>query len=285
MQEHIFAIVKANKCLLFVSRRSIMNAMKKFLNAVSGIIFPVCIAGILLKWIQTNALLTRLIPVMVIFLILYIATGGDGRYRLLPVWKRVLRLFLFPVIILCVCVAAAQVTKLFGIGTRQGINEHAALYVTLRSGESLSLPAFWLILPLILAVLLVLLYVRMFNPVANISQKKLDNMAGIEFEQYCAKVLRKNGYRKIRITQGSSDYGADIIARKLGRKWVIQCKRYNRVVGSDPVQEVVAAMSYYHAKRAAVMTNVTFTANAKRLAKANDVMLIDGEALRQMSRR
>jgi len=49
------------------------------------------------------------------------------------------------------------------------------------------------------------------------------------------------------------------------------------------VQEVVAALKYYHADEGWVITSGTFTASAKALAQANSVKLIDGYALRKGS--
>ena len=109
-------------------------------------------------------------------------------------------------------------------------------------------------------------------------------MDGREFEEYCAALLKRNGFRKVAVTQASNDYGADITAFRRGEKWVVQCKRYQIPIGNSSVQEVVAAMSHYDADRAAVMTNSTFTKNAVELALENDVELINGEELRKMSR-
>ena len=98
-------------------------------------------------------------------------------------------------------------------------------------------------------------------------------MNGLEFENLCAECLRKSGYRNVQVTKASGDYGVDILASKGGHRYAIQCKYYKNPVGNSAIQEVVAGMHYYNCDKAMVMTNSTFTKNAKELANANNVKL------------
>jgi len=53
-----------------------------------------------------------------------------------------------------------------------------------------------------------------------------DNMDGNEFEQFCAKLLVKNGYKNVQVTSGSGDHGVDILAETPnGSTYAIQCSR------------------------------------------------------------
>ena len=167
----------------------------------------------------------------------------------------ILRLLLLPVILFCILCAAML------------LGEH---FVPMGS------------LLILLTLVLVLLYRLLFRK-ARAHNSQIQDMDGHEFEYYCADILSKNGFRNVTVTPGSNDYGADIVATREGEKWVIQCKRYSSALGNSPVQEVVAAKSYYCADRAAVMTNSSFTGNARSLAEANDVWLVDGEQLELMS--
>lgn len=100
-----------------------------------------------------------------------------------------------------------------------------------------------------------------------------EQKAGAEFELTCAEILKKRGFKKVRVTQESRDQGADIIAWKKGYKYAVQCKLYGRPVGNKAVQEVYAAKTFYGCHRAAVMTNQTFTRGAIELAEMTDVEL------------
>ena len=44
------------------------------------------------------------------------------------------------------------------------------------------------------------------------SLKQVDRMTGPQFEQWCAALLRRNGFWRVRVLGGSGDQGADIIA-------------------------------------------------------------------------
>lgn len=101
----------------------------------------------------------------------------------------------------------------------------------------------------------------------------VDRMDGVEFEHFVVSLLKTNGYSRVKCTQASNDYGADIIAYRKGEKIALQCKRYNGSVGVSAVQEVLGAKSYYKAQKAIVVTNARFTVNAIRLAKESNVMI------------
>ena len=106
-------------------------------------------------------------------------------------------------------------------------------------------------------------------------------MEGTDFEQYCAMILRENGYTT-EITPASGDYGVDIIAKQSGIIYAIQCKCYSSDVGVDAVYQVAGGMKYYHANIGIVLTNRHFTKNAKELADAIGVVLWDRESLEDL---
>jgi restriction system protein len=71
----------------------------------------------------------------------------------------------------------------------------------------------------------------------------------------------------------------DITATKGGVNYAFQCKRYVSPVGVKAVQEVFAGSRKYGADRAVVVTNSTYTPNAKTLANDLGVTLWDLEML------
>lgn len=109
-----------------------------------------------------------------------------------------------------------------------------------------------------------------------------DDMDGHEFERFCADVLAKNSFEKIRVTQGSGDQGVDIIAYKDDVKYGIQCKCYSSDIGNRAVQEVFAGKTYYQCHVGVVLTNRYFTKAAIELAKRNGVVLWDRDRLMKM---
>ena len=99
-------------------------------------------------------------------------------------------------------------------------------------------------------------------------------MNGRNYEKAVARYLKHHGFYGVKVTKGSGDYGVDVLARKIGHKYAVQCKYYSRPVGVSAVQQVVAGMAYHECDRGLVVTNTTFTRQAKELAELNGIDLI-----------
>lgn len=130
------------------------------------------------------------------------------------------------------------------------------------------------------------IFVKGVSTYRNISIEKIDNdMNGYQFEVFCGDLLQKNGFSKIKVTQSSADYGADVIAYRDGVKYAIQCKKYSSPVGITAIQEVVASKSMYDCHVGVVLTNNSFTSSAVTLANKTGVLLWGREKLIEMMSR
>jgi len=109
----------------------------------------------------------------------------------------------------------------------------------------------------------------------------IHHMSGYDFEDYLADIFKSKNY-SVQITKRSQDQGADIILEKLGKRIVIQAKKYSNKVGNKAVQEIVSAMKYYKADLGSVITNNLFTKQAKSLALTNEIILVDGFILKKI---
>jgi restriction system protein len=109
-------------------------------------------------------------------------------------------------------------------------------------------------------------------------------MGGLDFEKYVAELLRANGYRNVSLTE-RYDFGVDIIAEKGGVRWGIQTKRHSGLVKASAVRQVVTGLKMYSCDRSMVVTNSTYSAVARRLANANDCVLVDHKGLQRLARR
>ncbi|MBQ4307722.1 MAG: restriction endonuclease [Lachnospiraceae bacterium] len=112
----------------------------------------------------------------------------------------------------------------------------------------------------------------------------MDDLEGHDFEYYCADLLRANGFEGVRVTKGSGDFGADILAEKDGVTYAVQCKIYSSPIGVFAVQQAVAGREYYHRMVAAVMTNQYYTRAAEEAADRMLVLLWDRDDLARMER-
>lgn len=114
------------------------------------------------------------------------------------------------------------------------------------------------------------------------SDRQLDEMEGLDFEYYCAELLKYHGFVDVEVTQGSGDYGIDILAEKDGVTYAIQCKRYNAPVGIKAIQEAYAGRDYYDRMVGCVLTNQYFTQPAVEAAKKLKILLWDRGYLESM---
>lgn len=114
----------------------------------------------------------------------------------------------------------------------------------------------------------------------HIDWKDIQQMNGFDFEEVVADLFNAKGY-DAKVTSGSGDQGADVVADKDFEKVVVQAKRYKGKVSNSAVQEVVASMKHYNADRGLVITNSQFTSSARELASSNDIELWNGGKLKE----
>lgn len=112
----------------------------------------------------------------------------------------------------------------------------------------------------------------------QLSIDQVDEMTGVEFENYVEALLRRDGY-KTETTPTSGDYGVDLVAIKDKQRIAIQCKRYTKNIDQAAVREVYAGMTKYQCGLGIVITNRHFTKHAVDLASSTNCILIDREKL------
>jgi restriction system protein len=135
----------------------------------------------------------------------------------------------------------------------------------------------WLILGLVLIGRLVF-YLLEQQKLAKSGIVDIDKMDGKTFEKYLKVFFEKLGYQ-VEQTSYIRDYGTDLVATNNGIRTVIQAKRYKSKVGIKSVQEAVASKGYYKCDKAMVVTNSSFTNQARTLASRNKVELWDRKIL------
>ena len=108
-----------------------------------------------------------------------------------------------------------------------------------------------------------------------------DITTGSEFELYLGALFKDLGY-KVKHTGKTGDQGCDLILKKKNCIYAVQAKFYTGKLSNTPIQEVFGSLKYYNANRGVVITNSSFTSDAKKLAKVNNVILIDGDKLNEL---
>jgi HJR/Mrr/RecB family endonuclease len=110
----------------------------------------------------------------------------------------------------------------------------------------------------------------------------VDSLDPIQFEHYCADILRSSGW-DVRVTNASGDQGIDVIANRGNLKAVLQCKKYSQPVGNAAVQEIIAGKQFEQADIAAVVSNNSYTQSAKQLANVAGIYLLHYAELEQFA--
>lgn len=119
------------------------------------------------------------------------------------------------------------------------------------------------------------------TPNKSITLERIDLLSGVDFENLLIEIYKKKGY-SVKDTPKSTDYGADLVLEKYGKKTVIQAKCWSNTVGEKAVQEIVAAVKHYSADEGVVITNNYFSKPAMKLAHSNNIKLIDRNGLKEL---
>jgi hypothetical protein len=71
----------------------------------------------------------------------------------------------------------------------------------------------------------------------NIKHDPVTLTEALDFERTCARILELEGYTDVTLTKQSGDHGTDIVCRKDGELWSVQCKCHRGTVGCDVVRD------------------------------------------------
>lgn len=110
----------------------------------------------------------------------------------------------------------------------------------------------------------------------------LNAMSWREFEMLVGEGFRLQGYQVAETGKGA-DGGVDLILRKDGEKYFVQCKQWRaQSVGVPKVRELYGAMAAHGATGGFVVTSGRFTRPALDFAQGRNLTLIDGPQLHAM---
>jgi restriction system protein len=123
------------------------------------------------------------------------------------------------------------------------------------------------------------------NLLASMTMPGGKTMASItwrEFELLVGEALRHRGFSVQETGGNGPDGGVDLVARKEGEKYLVQCKQWRSLqVGVPTVRELYGAMAAEGATGGLVITSGRFSGPAKQFAAGRNVQLVDGELLSQ----
>jgi restriction system protein len=106
------------------------------------------------------------------------------------------------------------------------------------------------------------------NRLLNLTLENLKSMNPKDFEYTVAEILRRLGYKDVKVIGRSGDLGVDILAVKDGKKVAVQCKKYiAKKVTSPDIQLFIGMMvTEYKADKGLYVTTSYYTRDAYHLA-------------------
>ncbi|NUZ09006.1 restriction endonuclease [Piscinibacter koreensis] len=108
----------------------------------------------------------------------------------------------------------------------------------------------------------------------------LHAMSWRDFEMLVGEAFRLQGYEVAETGGGGADGGVDLVLRRDGEKFLVQCKQWRaRKVRVQLVRELYGVMAAQGAVGGFVVTAGEFTEEASAFASGRNVKLVDGKAL------
>ncbi len=118
------------------------------------------------------------------------------------------------------------------------------------------------------------------NTTASTSADALNGMTWQEFEMLTAEAFRLQGFEVKEQGGALPDGGVDLVVRKGGETYLVQCKQWRAFkVGVEVVRELYGVMAAEGAAGGYVVTSGQFTQDARAFAEGRNVRLIDGPKL------
>lgn len=109
----------------------------------------------------------------------------------------------------------------------------------------------------------------------------LYRMNPLDFEHAVARWFRGRGYEEVRVTPAMGDGGIDILMRKDGLRYGVQCKKYHpeSFVKIDELRAFVYALGRAGCDRGIFVTTAQYGAHGRREMEEQGIELIDGRGL------
>lgn len=112
--------------------------------------------------------------------------------------------------------------------------------------------------------------------------RTIDGLSWQQFEQLIGEAFRKQGFSITETGGKGADGGVDLILRKGGEKYLVQCKHWRSLkVGVPVIREFFGAMAVEGAAGGFVVTSGQFTSEAQAFAEGRNIKLVDGAALKR----
>jgi restriction system protein len=113
----------------------------------------------------------------------------------------------------------------------------------------------------------------------------LNDMSWQQFEALVGEAFRRKGYAVTETGGGGADGGIDLVLKKEGETFLVQCKQWKAYkVSVNTVRELYGVMAAEGSTGGFVVTSGVFTDDARAFAVGRNIELMDGKALHALIR-
>ena len=117
------------------------------------------------------------------------------------------------------------------------------------------------------------------------SLKAIQALSWKEFERLVGEYYQQEGFAVEETGGGGADGGVDLVLRKDGQRFLVQCKHWREhLVGVSIIRELNGVVAAEKASGGFVITSGVFSKDAEEFAARNSIELIGGLALESMIR-
>lgn len=103
-----------------------------------------------------------------------------------------------------------------------------------------------------------------------------------EFEETLAHIYEEKGYNAT-LTSATGDKGVDIFLEKDGKRIIVQCKTYKKVIGPNTARELLGTMTAMGVKEGILACPSGFSEATKRFCSSNNITLLDIDGLTKIT--
>ena len=123
------------------------------------------------------------------------------------------------------------------------------------------------------------------NVTTNGAAAALEGMTWQDFELLVGEAFRLQGFKVEERGGAEADGGVDVVLRRDGETFLVQCKHWKSLqVSVQVVRELFGVMASQGAAGGYVVTSGTYTAPAREFASGRNIKLVDGVELARMIR-
>ena len=108
------------------------------------------------------------------------------------------------------------------------------------------------------------------------------SLGPIEFEEAVGDLFLDKGY-EVWTTKASGDHGVDLYLEKDGKRFVVQCKTYKRVLGPNAARDLFGTLTAQGADEAILAAPSGFSAATKEFCRDKPIKLLDIDGLTKMT--